>query len=76
MEIELSVEGVPGVEIEKVGGGSITIEPNNLTEGVYFITVPEENLAGMQTPLKVTVYGNGTEVETKNIKFLGPANLN
>jgi cytochrome c oxidase accessory protein FixG len=76
MEIELSVEGVPGVKIEKVGGGTITIEPNNLTEGVYFITVPGENLAGMQTPLKVTVYGNGTEVETKNIKFLGPANLN
>jgi len=76
MTIELKVTGVEGAKIEKVGGGEMNVEPNNLAEGIYFITVPQENLASMQTPVNVVVYGNDTEIETKEIKFLSPASTN
>ncbi len=76
IDIELRVEGAEGAVIEKVGGGPMRIEPNNLGEGIYFISVPEVNLAGMQTTLTVLVVANGEKVETKEIKFLGPASLN
>ncbi len=75
MTLGLSVEGAPGVEIQKVGGGPIIVPPNELLKGVYFITIPKSSLQGMQTDLKVIITGNGKEIETKNVKFLGPANL-
>ncbi|MEJ2004396.1 MAG: cytochrome c oxidase accessory protein CcoG [Cyclobacteriaceae bacterium] len=73
MEIELEVRGIDGAEIEKVGGGGLAIEANDLGEGIYFISAPQDNLTGMQTSLTVIVYGNGEEIETRKIKFLGPA---
>ncbi|MCA6073258.1 cytochrome c oxidase accessory protein CcoG [Fulvivirga sedimenti] len=75
MTIELIVDGAAGAKIEKVGGDTMIVPPNELSEGIFFITIPKSGLQGMQTPLKVTVMGNGKEIETKNIKFLGPANL-
>jgi hypothetical protein len=75
MTIELIVDGAPGARVEKVGGDTMIVPPNELSEGIFFITIPKSGLQGMQTPLKVTVMGNGEEIETKNIKFLGPANL-
>ena len=76
MDITLEVQGIEGAIIEQVGGNAITIPANSLSEGVFFITAPQGSLEGMQTPLEVIVYGNGKQVETKKIKFLGPASAN
>ncbi len=76
MSMRLEVSGAEGAEISHVGQGSMTVPANSLEEGVFFISIPEEELSGMQTDLVIKIYGNGELIEEKPVKFLGPANLN
>jgi len=76
MTMTLEVTGVGGAEINHVGEGSMEVPANELKEGIYFISIPEAELSGMQTDLVIKIYGNQELIEEKPIKFLGPASLN
>ena len=76
MQMTMEVKGTPGAEISKVGDGTMEVGANSLEEGIYFISIPREELAGMQTNLTIYIYGNGELIEEKPLKFLGPATSN
>jgi polyferredoxin len=76
IKITLEIEDIPGATVSHVGESDMLIEPNALAEGIYFISLPEEQLAGMQTEVTIKILGNGEEIEKQTIKFLGPATVN
>ncbi len=76
MEVRMEVTGVENGEITRVGEGSMEVPANELMDGVFFITLPEDQLSGMQTDLIILIYGNGELIEEKPIKFMGPSNVN
>ncbi len=75
MTLGIRVTGVEGINVQKAGGGEVTLQSQALAEGTYIITIPKENLTGMQTGLEVEIIGNGEVLETKSIKFMGPVVL-
>ena len=76
MPVDIRITGVEGVEITKAGGSEIVLEPQALAEGTYIISVPKETLTGMQTKMTVEILSEGEVLETRTIKFMGPAVLN
>lgn len=74
-QVELKIENMPSAQLTKVGEGEIILPPNELSEGVFFIIIPKEDLEGAKTTLKIGVYANGELVETTSTKFLGPVSF-
>lgn len=75
MVITLVIPDIPEATISRVGGDEIVVLANELAEGIYFISLPEAQLTGMQTEVTVDIIGNGEKIEDQTIKFLGPATI-
>lgn len=72
MHVDLKILDVPEAKISKVGEGNQLLEANSLSEGVYFIELPQELVTQSRMKLKVGVYVKGELIETASTKFLGP----
>jgi cytochrome c oxidase accessory protein FixG len=75
MEISLKIPAIPEATISRVGGDEMVVPANELSEGIYFISLPDAQLTGMQTEIMVEIFGNGEKIENQTIKFLGPASI-
>jgi cytochrome c oxidase accessory protein FixG len=64
----LSPEG----SIEMVGE-NITLKPQGIGEGAFFVVLKPENIASMSSKIEIGVYSEGELIETVKTKFLGPA---
>lgn len=70
--LELRVEDNPEVTISKVGSGKTNVPANGLAEGVYFISIPKENIKSAKTALTIGIYADGKRIDKTTTKFLGP----
>ena len=70
--LELKVMDAPEISITKVGEGAITVPPNGLAEGIYFISIPQYKVTSAKTSLVVGVYHQGKLIDKTKVKFLGP----
>jgi polyferredoxin len=56
----------------KVVGNELTVRPESLGEGIFFIYMPEEEIHKRKNKFKVGVYAQGKKVETVVTSFVGP----
>lgn len=75
IELEVKVRDMPTVTIKQVGKPSIKLGPNSTFEGIFFVTIPLEDLHDPKTPIIIDVYQDGKVVETTKTNFLGPFNV-
>jgi hypothetical protein len=56
--------------------GSIeSVASQNSAEGRFLVKLPQDQLTGLQTEVKFSVYSGGEKLETVTSGFLGPANI-
>lgn len=70
--LELKVEKPAAAELMNVEGKPIVIPAEGLTKRVFFIRIPEEEVASVRTIVTLGVYKNGERIETVKAKFIGP----
>lgn len=75
IDLEVKVRDMPYAKIEQVGTSGIHLGANSTFEGVFFVTIPKDDLHDPKTPIIIDVYQNGEVVETTKTNFLGPFNL-
>ena len=68
--VELRLQGIPG-RIETVGG-PITVGRESYRTGTFIVSVPAEQLRQRRTPIGITVLGDGKELKTVQVTFMGP----
>jgi len=73
IDFELRLESPEG---EMISLGSIESVPSqNSAEGRFLVKLPQDQLTGLQTEVKFSVYSGGEKLETVSSGFLGPANI-
>lgn len=75
-ELTLKLENIQGniKVVGKEGGSSFQLAKQDMTEGVFFIEIPPENLTQMSSKITIGVYNKeGELLTTEKTKFLGPA---
>ncbi|MAL19083.1 MAG: cytochrome c oxidase accessory protein CcoG [Balneola sp.] len=73
LDFELRLDSPEG---EMISLGSIESVPSqNSAEGRFLVKLPQDQLTGMQTEVKFSVYSDGKKLETVTSGFLGPANI-
>lgn len=70
MPIELKLENLQGsVEL---ASKTMSVEPQELAEGVLFVKLDRKDLDGTSTDIKIGVYSEGKRLETVSTTFIGP----
>lgn len=72
MEVDVRVESPSAATITRADGKLMTIPAEGLTKGVYFIRIPEDQLGGARTVVKLGIYAGDEKIETISAKFIGP----
>ena len=72
LQIQIKVLSPSFATIHKVDGKAITVPAEGLVKSVYFIKIPEENIAHARTVVTLGVYQDGKQIETVKAKFIGP----
>lgn len=62
----------PHAQINRVGGRSFIIGSEKLSKGTFFIRIPETELKGEKTQLRIEIWANGKKIEDATTEFLGP----
>ena len=71
IELSLEVSGVEGIDVEQIAGETIVIPPDGLFEGIFRVTVPDENVkAG--NDITFTFLRDGEELDKSSTNFMGP----
>jgi IG-like fold at C-terminal of FixG, putative oxidoreductase len=70
--LELKISGLDHVKMDMIGGQTIVLQPESLTENVFMVEVPENDVRARKNTLKLEIYSNGKLLETEKVSFLGP----
>ncbi|HCW08322.1 MAG TPA: cytochrome c oxidase accessory protein CcoG [Cytophagales bacterium] len=71
-KLELKIEEPLSAELKNVDGKDLIIPAEGLVKRVYFIKIPESEIANARIVVKLKVFENGSLVETVKAKFIGP----
>jgi len=55
----------------KIVTGDLSLEPQGIAEGKFFVIIPEENIKKLNTPIEVAVKANGEIIDVIKTSFLG-----
>ncbi|BDD00321.1 cytochrome c oxidase accessory protein CcoG [Persicobacter psychrovividus] len=72
VSLELKLENFSDGTIERVGGEPIKIGPNDLTDAMFFVRIPQAEIHTTKTELEVGVYHDGELMVVEKTNFLGP----
>lgn len=75
LPVELKVENFKNYNLQLVGK-KITVNPEGVTNGEFFIYLNKTDLTERKVKLKIGVYSNGKKIKTINTYFLGPVKFN
>ena len=62
-------------ELTQVGQKDIIVPATQLYKGVFFITIPKEEITRSKNVLNIGVYSDGELIDRVSTKFLGPVSL-
>ena len=68
---EFRLENVPG-KIRMINAHKMELKAESINDITFFIDIPKSAITSRSTEIKVGVYSNGKNIETKKAKFLGP----
>ena len=51
--------------------GDLTIKPQGVAEGKFFVIIPQEEIKKLSTPIEVAVEANGETIDVIKTSFLG-----
>ncbi|MFM8360804.1 MAG: cytochrome c oxidase accessory protein CcoG [Verrucomicrobiota bacterium] len=71
MPVEFRLEGLEG-RVVVMGGGSMVVPPNQLSQTSVLIELDPAVLAATSTRVRVGVYSGGRRIETVQTAFIGP----
>ncbi|MCS6934911.1 MAG: cytochrome c oxidase accessory protein CcoG [Chitinophagales bacterium] len=57
-----------------VVGKSISVKPESVSDGVFFVYIPKQNLKKRKIPLKIGVYVNGEKIDEVKTTFMSNKN--
>lgn len=63
----------PGSTIQLVGKEPTAIPKGSKIEGAFFVELPEDQILGRKTPIKIEVISNGKVIDTVTTNFMGPS---
>lgn len=66
---ELELRNMEG-EI-KLLSGNLTLQPQGVSEGKFFVILPEENIKGLNTPIEIAVKSDDKVIDVIKTSFLG-----
>jgi cytochrome c oxidase accessory protein FixG len=72
LSLTIKVESPEFATIHKADGVAIKVPAEGLVKTVYFIKIPEVNVANARTVVTLGVYENERRIETIVAKFIGP----
>ena len=75
ISLNISVLDQPNATITKVGGESVMVPSNGVAEGVYFVEIPENEIAGTKTSIFLGIYRGQELLEKIKTNFLGPVKV-
>ena len=55
----------------KMVQGDLSLEPQGVAEGKFFVIIPEEKITKLNTPIEVAVKANGETIDVIKTSFLG-----
>jgi hypothetical protein len=58
----------------KIIGNEINVPKNKLSEGTFFIELPQKEIKTMKTKLVIEIYSKGNMIDKVKTNFLVPAN--
>lgn len=71
--LSLELEGGLNASIEQVGQFGITVQPNDIYKGVFFIKIPKTDIKSVKTMIRIKVLDqDGLLIDKVKTKFLGP----
>ena len=72
ISLDIRVLNQEGATIKKVGDNRLEVPSNGMVESVYFVEIPEAQVTGTKTPLKLGVFRGDELIEKVTTNFLGP----
>jgi len=70
--LSLKVDEPRTAQIVSVEGKPVVVPAEGFLKGVYFIKIPQSDIASTRTVVKVSVYQNGNCLDEIKVKFIGP----
>jgi hypothetical protein len=55
----------------KMVQGDLSLKPQGVAEGKFFVIIPEEKITKLNTPIEVAVKANGEIIDVIKTSFLG-----
>ncbi|MCB0750550.1 MAG: hypothetical protein KDC52_03645, partial [Ignavibacteriae bacterium] len=55
----------------KVVAGDLTLRPQEVSEGKFFVILPQDKVTKLNTPIEVAVKANGKTIDVIKTSFLG-----
>ena len=55
----------------KIVQGDLSLEPQGVAEGKFFVIIPEEKITKLNTPIEVAVKADGKTIDVIKTSFLG-----
>ena len=76
--IKKTFNSVPAsLELQNIEGevklvqGDLSLKPQGVAEGKFFVIIPEEKITKLNTPIEVAVKANGNTIDVIKTSFLG-----
>jgi cytochrome c oxidase accessory protein FixG len=72
MKVNIRVESPSTGSIVKADGKEILVPAEGIAKSVYFIRIPDTDIATAKTIVTLGIYHDGVRIETVKAKFIGP----
>jgi len=72
--LNFKVENFPDARIQLIGNENLKFKAESQGSGSFFIIIPNKNIKGRSTKLKIGIYHNDVKINEKSTTFLGPIN--
>lgn len=72
VHLELKIESPVQASLRSADAKALTIPAEGMIKGVYFVSIPQENVTNARTVVVIGVYKDGERIETVKAKFVGP----
>ena len=72
ISLDIKVLNISEASLNRVGGEGLAVPSNGMTEGVYFVEIPESQIASTKTSLKLGIFRDDELLEEVSTNFLGP----
>lgn len=72
IKLDLKIESPATAQLSKADGKSLVVPPEGFVKGIYFISIPEQDVVNARTTVTVGVYRDGERIENLKVKFIGP----